>query len=151
MKEFTLHTEQWLPRPLGEVFPFFSEARNLESLTPPWLNFEVLTPGPIAMRPGTLIDYRIRIHGVPVCWRTEITAWEPPHRFVDVQLWGPYRLWHHTHTFAAQDGGTYCTDDVRYHPWGGTLTNWLFVRRDIERIFEYRRQRLEEFFQPRQI
>ena len=103
--EYTLSKEQWLPRPLDEVFPFFSEARNLEELTPPWLKFEVLTPAPIVMRPGALIDYRIKIHGLPIRWRTEIVEWDPPHRFIDVQLNGPYKLWHHTHTFTERDGG----------------------------------------------
>lgn len=146
MKEFTLHDELWLPRPCDEIFPFFADARNLEKITPPWLKFQVLTPAPIEMRPGTLIDYRIRIHGFPIGWRTEITAWEPPHRFIDVQLSGPYSLWYHTHTFEARDGGTLCRDDVRYRPHGGALVNWLFVRRDVERIFEFRQQRLKEFF-----
>jgi ligand-binding SRPBCC domain-containing protein len=146
MKEFTLHTELWLPRSCTEIFPFFADARNLEKITPPWLKFQVLTPAPIAMRPGAQIDYRIRIHGFPIGWRTEIMAWDPPHRFIDVQLRGPYSLWHHTHTFEARDDGTLCRDDVRYRPHGGALVNWLFVRRDIERIFEYRQQRLKEFF-----
>src|SRR5512139_2675181 len=110
MREFKLQTELWLPRPRHEIFPFFAEARNLETLTPPWLNFEVLTPMPIVMRVGTLIDYRIRVRGVPLRWRTEIAEWEPPHRFVDVQLHGPYTLWHHTHTFEERDGGTLCAD-----------------------------------------
>ena len=99
MREFTLQTELWLPRLRDEVFPFFAEARNLETLTPAWLKFEVLTPAPIAMRPGMPIDYRIRVHGLPIRWRTEIAEWDPPRRFVDVQLRGPYTLWHHTHTF----------------------------------------------------
>jgi ligand-binding SRPBCC domain-containing protein len=146
MKEFTFNAELWLPRPRGEIFPFFSEARNLEELTPPWLKFEVLTPESVTMHPGTLIDYRIRIHGIPIRWRTEIKEWEPPHRFVDVQLRGPYELWHHTHTFTERDGGTVCRDDVRYRPIGGALMNWLFVRRDVERIFEYRKKRLLELF-----
>ncbi|HRZ37651.1 MAG TPA: SRPBCC family protein, partial [Candidatus Paceibacterota bacterium] len=90
MKEYSLQTELWLPRPRDDVFPFFAEARNLEALTPPWLNFEVLTPAPIVMRVGTLIDYRIRVHGVSLRWRTEIAEWQPPHRFVDVQVRGPY-------------------------------------------------------------
>jgi ligand-binding SRPBCC domain-containing protein len=145
MKEFSLHAEIWLPRPRDEVFPFFAEARNLEELTPPWLKFEVLTPE-VSMKPGTLIDYRIKIHGIPIRWRTEITEWDPPYRFVDVQLRGPYSLWHHTHTFEEKDGGTLCTDDVRYRPIGGALMNWLFVRGDVERIFNYRQQKLREIF-----
>lgn len=142
MKEFSFQGEQWLPRPREEIFSFFSEARNLEAITPPWLNFEVLTPSPIVMRAGALIDYRIRVHGIPIRWRTEITEWSPPQRFVDVQLRGPYTLWHHTHTFEARDGGTLCRDEVRYHPRGGALMNWLFVRRDVESIFAFRRGKL---------
>ncbi len=146
MSEFSLQTELWLPRPREEVFSFFAEARNLEALTPSWLKFEVLTPAPIAMRQGALIDYRIRIHGFPIRWRTEIAEWQPPSRFVDVQLQGPYTLWHHTHTFEERDGGTVCSDRVRYRPRGGTLINWLFVRRDVERIFAFRQQRMRELF-----
>lgn len=146
MNEFTLRAELWLPRPRDEVFPFFAEARNLETLTPPWLKFEVLTPAPIEMRAGTLIDYRIRVHGIPIRWRTEITEWQAPHRFVDRQLRGPYTLWHHTHTFEERDGGTLCLDHVRYRPRGGALVNWLFVRRDVDRIFQFRQQRLRELF-----
>jgi ligand-binding SRPBCC domain-containing protein len=146
MKEFTLHTELWLPRPRDEVFPFFADARNLETITPPWLRFEVLTPALIAMRPGALIDYRIRVHGIPIRWRTEIAEWQPPHRFVDVQLRGPYTLWHHTHTFEERDGGTLCSDQVRYRPLGGALMNWLVVRRDVEAIFRYRQQRMKDLF-----
>ena len=149
MKEYTLHAEQLLPRPRDEVFSFFADARNLEALTPPWLKFEVLTPAPIEMRPGALIDYRIRVHGLPIRWRTEITAWNPPHRFVDVQLSGPYTLWHHTHTFEERDGGTLCRDDVRYRPRGGALMNWLFVDRDVKKIFDFRQERLRAFF-PRE-
>ena len=146
MKEFLFHAQLWLPRLRAEVFSFFADAHNLEAITPPWLKFEVFTPRPIAMRPGTLIDYRIRIHGVPVRWRTEITGWQPPYQFVDEQLRGPYTLWHHTHTFEECDGGTICTDQVRYYPRGGALMNKLFVRRDVEKIFDYRRQRLLEIF-----
>lgn len=146
MKIFSLETELWLPRPRAEVFTFFANAHNLESLTPPWLKFEVVTPAPIAMRPGTLIDYRIRIHGVPVRWRTEITKWQPPCEFVDEQLHGPYRLWQHTHVFEESAGGTRCVDQVRYCPHGGALMNWLFVRRDVAKIFAYRRQQLMKIF-----
>jgi ligand-binding SRPBCC domain-containing protein len=146
MKEFTLQTELWLPRPRDEVFSFFAEAWNLQAITPPWLNFEVLTPAPIELRAGTLLDYRLRVHGFPVRWRTEIAEWDPPRQFVDVQLRGPYTLWHHTHTFEERAGGTLCRDQVRYRPRGGTLIAWLFVRRDVERIFRYRELRLREIF-----
>lgn len=146
MKTYTFTTELWLPRPRAEVFAFFGEARNLEVITPSWLRFEVLTPAPFAMRAGTLIDYRIQIHGIPVRWRTEIMDWNPPHQFVDVQRRGPYSLWHHKHTFAEHNGGTNCADRVQYRPHGGALMNWLFVRRDVERIFDYRRKRLLEMF-----
>ena len=146
MKEFTLHAEIWLPRPRAEVFAFFADAHNLQALTPPWVKFEVLTPAPIPMRAGALIDYRIRVHGLPIRWRTEITEWLPPHRFVDVQLRGPYTLWHHTHTFEEREGGTFCVDDVRYRPRGGVLANRLFVRRDVERIFAFRREQLLKLF-----
>jgi ligand-binding SRPBCC domain-containing protein len=146
MGEFLFTAEQWLPRPRSEVFPFFSEARNLEILTPPWLKFEVLTPAPIVMKAGLLIDYRIKIHGIPIRWRTEITEWDPPNHFVDNQLSGPYTLWHHTHTFTERDGGTLCEDRVRYNPIGGALMNWLFVRADVERIFAYRKEKLKELF-----
>jgi ligand-binding SRPBCC domain-containing protein len=146
MKTFIFRSELWLPRPRETVFAFFAEARNLEQITPPFLQFEVLTPAPIAMRPGTLIDYRLRVHGFPIRWRTEIAAWNPPHRFVDTQLRGPYTLWHHTHTFRERSGGTDCFDEVRYRPRGGALINWLFVRRDVENIFAYRREQLLKLF-----
>ncbi|MBK9137211.1 MAG: SRPBCC family protein [Verrucomicrobia bacterium] len=146
MPEYTLKTECWLPRRRDEVFPFFADASNLEAITPPWLRFEILTPRPIPMAKGTLIDYRIKVHGLPIRWRTEIAEWDPPRRFVDVQLRGPYRLWHHTHTFEERDGGTLCTDLVRYWPRGGALIHRLFVRRDVERIFAYREQRLGQIF-----
>jgi len=146
MKEYPFHAELWLPKPREEVFAFFSEARNLEALTPPWLRFEVLTPAPIPMEAGTLIDYRIRIRGFPIRWRTEITLWEPPHRFADIQLRGPYTRWDHTHTFEERDGGTLCLDDVVYRPRGGALVHALFVRRDVERIFAYRRDALRRLF-----
>lgn len=142
VKEFFFHAELWLPRPPTEVFQFFSDAFNLQAITPSWLRFEVLSPPPIPMAVGTLIDYRIRLHGFPIHWRTEIVEWNPPWRFVDVQRRGPYKLWRHTHRFEEQDGGTLCSDEVRYLPHGGALVNRLFVRRDIERIFDYRRERL---------
>ena len=143
---FHFKDELWLPRNRDEVFPFFADARNLSEITPPWVQFQVVTPAPIVMQPGTLIDYRIRVHGLPIRWRTEITEWNPPHRFVDVQLRGPYSLWHHTHTFEEKDGGTLCSDNVTYRPRGGAIIHRLFVRKDVERIFAYRRKRLLELF-----
>lgn len=151
MNASVLKTELWLPRPIAEVFPFFANAHNLGVLTPPWLHFEILTPDPIEMRPGSLIDYRIRIHGIPMRWRTEITAWEPPFRFVDEQRRGPYRLWHHEHRFEERDGGTVCTDIVHYRAPGGPfhpLIERFFVRPDVDRIFAYRTRRMQELFPP---
>jgi ligand-binding SRPBCC domain-containing protein len=145
-KEFNFRTEFWLRSPCENVFSFFAEPRNLETITPPWLHFKVLTPGPITMQAGTLIDYRIRIHRVPIPWRTEIAEWNPPHHFVDVQLRGPYTLWRHTHSFEERDCGTICLDDVRYHPRGGAFANWLFVRRDLERISTFRREKMTRIF-----
>jgi hypothetical protein len=141
---FELRREQWFPRPLEQVFAFFADARNLEAITPPWLGFEVLTPAPIEMRPGALIDYRLRLHGVRLGWKTEITVWQPPHRFVDEQRHGPYREWVHEHTFAVRDGGSLVGDHVRYRVPGGRLVHELFVRREVERIFDYRRERLAQ-------
>jgi ligand-binding SRPBCC domain-containing protein len=140
----TLRREQRLPAPPDAVFPFFADAGNLETITPPWLSFAVTTRRPIPMRAGTLIEYRLRLHGVPVRWRTRIEAFDPPHAFVDVQLSGPYRLWHHTHVFEPDGrGGTVMRDRVRYAlPLGplGTLAHVLFVRRDLRRIFDFRQQ-----------
>lgn len=148
MKTFGLNTEIWLPAPLEDVFEFFSDAANLEVLTPPWLRFEVLTPTPIEMKPGALIDYRLKIRGIPLRWQSEITEWSPPYRFVDEQRKGPYRRWHHTHTFESVDGGTSVGDIVDYAVPGGALIHKLFVKRDIENIFAYRHKKLLEIFSP---
>src|SRR5918997_5030628 len=101
MRIHRLERTQRLAAPPGEVFEFFADALNLEAITPAWLSFRVITPGPIEMRPGALIEYRLRLHGVPVRWLTRIEVWEPGRRFVDVQVRGPYRLWHHTPGFEA--------------------------------------------------
>jgi hypothetical protein len=142
--EFT--AEQWLPIPRDELFSFFADAANLEALTPPWLKFSIITPVPIAMRPGALIDYRLRMRGVPLRWRTEITAWEPPVRFVDEQIRGPFRRWIHEHRFEPRDGGTLAVDRLRYAVPGGALINWLIVRHDVARIFAFRTAKLRERF-----
>lgn len=136
---FVLNTVQEIPRPLMEVFAFFGDACNLEALTPPWLNFRILTPRPIGMQAGTLIDYRIRLHGIPIGWRTRISVWEPPHRFVDEQLRGPYSRWHHEHRFETTAAGVRMTDIVHYRVCGGRPIERLFVRGDLERIFAFRR------------
>ena len=149
MGQLTTHvfqTELWLPVPREKVFPFFADARNLEVITPPWLNFNVLTPGHIEMRAGAIIDYRLRVHGVPVRWRTEITGWNPPFSFCDEQRRGPYRLWRHTHTFEEKNGSTLCRDEVVYAVPGGALVNWLFVRHDVKKIFAYRAAVLQRNF-----
>jgi hypothetical protein len=139
-----LSAETTVPRPRAEVFAFFADAGNLQSLTPPWLDFEILTPEPIAMRVGALIDYRLRLRGIPVKWRTKITAWDPPARFVDEQMSGPYRLWVHEHTFSDAPGGTRVNDRVRYRVPGGWLVDRLMVQRELRRIFAFRQERLSE-------
>jgi len=146
MRERRFTAAQWLPRPRAELVPFFADAANLGRLTPPWLDFRILTPPPIEMRAGALIDYRLKVHGVPLRWRTRIAVWEPPERFVDEQVRGPYRRWVHEHSFVERDGGTLCRDDVRYAVLGGALVDRLLVRRDVERIFAYRRKVLSELF-----
>jgi hypothetical protein len=137
-----------VPRPLDEVFPFFSDARNLELLTPSWLKFHVLTiPDKIAT--GVHIQYRLAWHGIPLRWTTEITRWNPPHDFEDIQLSGPYKLWRHTHRFESRNGGTQMTDMVEYDlPFGplGRIAHAVQVRRNVEAIFDYRYDRIQEIF-----
>jgi ligand-binding SRPBCC domain-containing protein len=149
VKTFLFGAEQWFGRGREEVFRFFSDAENLEALTPGWLSFKILTPCPIQMRAGALIDYRLKLRGIPVRWRTEITAWDPPCRFVDEQIRGPYRLWVHEHLFEDQDGGTLMKDRVCYAVPGGGVVNRLFVRAEVERIFQFRRDKLSQFFPVR--
>jgi len=141
MRVHTLARTQVLPHPVAVVFPFFADALNLERITPPLLRFEVATPHPIEMRVGALIEYRLRLHGLRVDWLTRIEEWEPGVRFVDMQLAGPYRLWHHTHTFEERDGGTLMRDVVRYAvpAWPLGELALPLVRRDLAQIFDYRR------------
>lgn len=152
MSARVLERSQRLQLPVEEAFAFYADARNLEAITPPWLGFRVTTPGEIQMRAGTLIDYRLKLHGFPVRWRTRIEAWDPPHRFVDAQIRGPYSLWEHTHTFEADGpGAVVIADRVRYAlPFGplGALAHAAFVRRDLERIFDYRREAVRERLAP---
>jgi ligand-binding SRPBCC domain-containing protein len=147
VSEQSLERTQRIELPIEPTFELFGDAFNLERITPPWLNFRVVTPRPIDMREGTLLEYRLRLHGIPVRWRTRITAWEPPHRFVDEQVSGPYALWHHSHTFEVDGEATIVSDRVRYRigfgPVGAVALR-LFVRRDVERIFDYRREAMLE-------
>ena len=148
----TLHREQLVRRPRAEVFAFFSDASNLEAITPDSLRLRILTPTPIAMREGTEIDYQLSLFGLPFRWRSRIDVWEPGSRFVDVQVRGPYRLWHHTHEFAEAPEGTLVRDTVRYElPLGplGELAHALLVRRQVEGIFAHRRRRIEALLEPR--
>ena len=141
-----VEAEIFLPRPRDEIFAFFQDAYNLELLTPDFLRFEVLTPRPIEMKVGALIEYRLRLHGIPIGWRTEISEWNPPYAFVDEQLKGPYRRWHHTHEFIEKDGGTLCKDRVLYKVFGGAFIQRFFVKKDVETIFAYRTERLRALF-----
>lgn len=144
--ERTLEREQFFPHPVAEVFEPFSRAENLQAITPPWLHFRIISQLPIEMREGALIEYRLRFHGVPVRWRTEIVDWDPPHRFVDLALHSPFALWHHTHTFEAVEGGTLARDIVRYRVgFGplGELAHALVVGKDLEGIFDFRREAIQ--------
>ena len=149
MRIHDLRTRVRLPRQRPEVFAFFADAGNLQDITPPWLHFRILTPPPIEMRAGAVLDYRLRLHGIPLSWKTGITAWDPPHRFVDEQIRGPYRLWIHEHIFEEDGDGTVVSDHVRYAVPFGTLANWVLVRRDLWAIFRYREERLKEWSEDR--
>jgi ligand-binding SRPBCC domain-containing protein len=143
---YRLLREQVVTAEPDEVFDFFSRARNLETLTPPWLRFEVLTPEPIEMARGTRIEYRLRLHGVPLPWVSRIEEWQPGRGFVDRQVRGPYRLWHHRHEFVAHERGTLVRDTVHYSlPLGalGALAHAAFVKRDLAAVFEYRRRQID--------
>jgi ligand-binding SRPBCC domain-containing protein len=140
-----LDREQVVARPIADVFAFFAEARNLERITPPWLRFRVLTPRQ-RMGVGTVIEYRLRLHAIPLRWTSRIDEWEEQRAFVDRQVRGPYRLWRHRHEFEPGPEGTVVRDRIDYSlPLGaaGELAHALFVRRDLERIFDFRRAAIE--------
>lgn len=138
-----------VPASPEHTFAFFSDASNLQHLTPPWLNFRITTPLPIEMREGTRIDYRIWVHGVPIPWASQIDVWEHGIRFVDRQLVGPYRWWRHEHRFEPVPQGTRVIDEVEFMPRLRWVTSRL-VQRDVERIFAYRHERLRQLFAIRQ-
>lgn len=149
MSEYLLRREQTVPRDIDEVWAFFADPGNLEAITPGFLRFRILTPQPIPFDEGALIDYRLRLFGVPIRWKTRIEEVVPRERFVDRQLSGPYKLWHHTHEFEPVAGGTLVRDTVRYRlPVGpiGRLTHAIFVKRALDRIFDFRREKVAEIF-----
>ena len=150
MKTFEISTKQYINKPLEVVFEFFSKPENLEMITPESLSFNILTPIPIRMEKGSLIDYTIRLFGIPIHWRTLISDYEPPFRFVDQQIKGPYTFWHHTHTFQSVDGGVEIIDKVKYSlpmGWLGTLAHSIWVRKDLEKIFEHRKTVIQNYFE----
>lgn len=147
MNNYYLKAELWVSQPLETVFPFFGNAGNLDELTPPWLHFQILTERPIWMQKGTIIDYKLRLHGIPVKWRTEIIKWDPPFEFVDSQIKGPYKKWIHSHRFQEKQGGTLIEDQIEYAIWIpflDSVIHRMLVRPDLDRIFSYRRQKLVE-------
>jgi ligand-binding SRPBCC domain-containing protein len=147
MTIYQLNRELWVPRPLPGVFEFFSRADNLERITPSWMMFRILTPGPIQMREGATIAYKLRMRGVAIRWLTRIERWDPPFHFIDVQAKGPYKLWRHTHRFSEVRGGTLIVDTVEYAlPFGvlGRVVHRIQVAKDLSQIFDYREQRILE-------
>ena len=149
MKTHHLHAEMWLPSPRESVFAFFAEPKNLERLTPPWLHFEIVSPL-VNLAQGTLIDYRLKLRGIPLRWQSEISVWQPPHLFVDRQTKGPYSMWIHEHTFRDDRGGTMVGDHVEYAARGGRLMQKFLIAPDLRRIFHYRQRVLQEIFAPEQ-
>ena len=150
MKLYTLDSIQFINKPIEDVFEFFSNPDNLSVITPPKLGFKILTPTPIKMSIGRLIDYKIYLMGIPIHWRTLITNFDPPHTFIDQQIKGPYTIWHHTHTFQKVDGGVEIKDRVVYSiPFSilGRILNFLWIRKDLENIFNYRKKVIDELFE----
>ena len=144
---YTLRRRQWLPLGRRETFAFFERPEHLADITPPWLDFRILTPGPLVMAPGAVIEYSIRVFGLRRRWRTLISEYDPPSGFRDVQLAGPYRLWDHRHRFWEEDGGTVVEDLVMYAlPFGplGRPIHWLVVQSRLAAIFHYRRRRIHD-------
>ena len=154
MKTRTLDAKMWLPLGIDQVFAFFSDAHNLDALTPAVLRFQTLTPRPIDMHVGTLIDHKLRVHALPIRWQSEITVWNPPHQFVDEQRRGPYKRWRHVHDFVACEGGTSILDHVEYAAPGWIceplLHRWL-VGPDLRAVFTYRQQKIRELLAPQSL
>ena len=149
MKVYKLKFKQVINSSLDDVFSFFSNPENLSKITPEKLGFNILTPTPIKMKEGQLIDYSIKLLGKKIRWRTMITEYIPKVKFVDQQLKGPYSMWHHTHEFRDLDGKVEMTDEIYYvMPFGvlGRLVNFLFVSRDLNNIFKHRVEIINKIF-----
>lgn len=148
MHRYCLDREQWLPRPIDEVFHFFSRPENLQVITPPWLDFRMVE-SPTVLQPGSLIRYRLRWRGMPIRWTTEISKWNPPAGFVDREISGPYAMWNHEHWFVERDRGTTMRDRVTYAlPLGlaGRVAQRMFVGRDLESLFDFRAEKIRRLF-----
>jgi ligand-binding SRPBCC domain-containing protein len=149
LKTYTLMFRQQVPRGLQEVFSFFAQAENLQIITPAWLGFRIVSVTPAPIRQGSMIRYKLRVHGIPLRWTSQIVEWDPPHRFVDLQLRGPYKLWRHEHRFEAFASGTRITDVVTLAlPLGllGDLAYKLKVRSDVQEIFAFREAKISQLF-----
>lgn len=153
MKTYLLERSQVIHRSRRETFDFFGDAFNLERITPPLLRFRILTPAPVKMVAGTVLDYKLALFGMPFRWKTLIESWVPEEYFVDSQLRGPYRLWRHTHAFEALSvDTTLVRDRVEYRiPFGiiGRVAHLLFVRRTLKKIFDYRAEMTARLLAPR--
>ena len=150
MKTYNLEFEQFIDLPIEDVFDFFSKPENLSLITPPRLRFDILTPTPLEMKEGQLIDYSLKIlYLIKLHWRTLITDYQKPYKFIDQQIKGPYTLWHHTHTFEEKDGGTLIKDNLKYaipFGWIGRAIHFIYIKHDINGIFQYRHKILNDIF-----
>ncbi|MBL1214612.1 MAG: SRPBCC family protein [Ignavibacteriae bacterium] len=150
-KMFNIKSEQIIKLPIEKVFSFFERPENLSLITPKWLKFNILTPEPLVMKSGAIFDYQIKIFGIPNRWKTLITDYDPPYKFVDEQAKGPYKKWIHTHTFEKIEGGTLVTDNVDYDLYGGAaakIINEIYIKHSVKSIFTYRSKVLNEILTP---
>ena len=149
MKIYELVKTQVIDSSIDNVFDFFAKPENLKKITPEKLSFNIITPTPITMDKGTVIDYTIRLFGIQVHWRTLITMYDPPHEFIDEQIKGPYNFWHHNHKFKEVEGGVEISDKVNYSiPMGvfGRVLHFFWIKRDLEKIFLHRKKFFENIF-----
>ncbi|MEZ4845973.1 MAG: SRPBCC family protein [Bdellovibrionota bacterium] len=149
MNDQVLQRESIIKAPLEKVFDFFSNAKNLEIITPPFLNFTILEQSTPKVQKGTIFTYRLKVHGIPIRWKSLIEEWVPNSHFVDTQIFGPYKKWHHLHTFKSVPEGTWMQDTVNYRVHMGILGHWLtgrWVRKDVESIFTFRESKIQSIF-----